>query len=140
MKKVLAFILAGCLIVLAPLASYATVKSFTRFSVDVPQGWEASEDGNVVALLAPGHAAAVSIAVDSAQDMSAADLAKAMSTQLKGSAPVQGDDGGYGFTFKNPAGVESQSMLYVEKNEYILVTITGDHPDIANILDSIEEK
>lgn len=125
--------------VLAPTASFATIQTFTRFSVDVPQGWEASEDGSVVALLAPGHVAALSIAVDSAENMSPEVLASAMASQLKGSSPTPTDDGGYEFSFQNPSGVESHSLLYVEDNEYILITMTGNHPDFVRILQSLED-
>ena len=102
-------------------ASFAAVQSFTHFSVDVPQGWEAAEDGGVVSLLAPGHAAAVSIAVDGAEGMTTEKLATTMATQLKGSAPVAIDGGGYSFTFKNQSGVESKSTLFVTNNQYVML-------------------
>lgn len=117
----------------------AEIKTFSKMSVDVPSGWTAQEDGSVVALIAPDKSAAISIAMDSTQGMSGLDLAKVMSTHLNGSDP-KADDGGFTFTFKNSQGVESTSILYAEGGEYVMFTITGKHPQIPGILDSIKEK
>lgn len=139
MRKVVLLVFTICLMTLMSSASFAAVQSFKDFFVDVPSGWQAWENGNVVALVAPGQTAPMSIAMDSAQDMSAEDLATAFAEQLKGTAPEATNDGGYEFTFKNASGVDSQSTLYVEDNQYILITLTGDHPDFLKIIDSLEE-
>ena len=68
------------------------------------------------------------------------NAAKAMATQLKGSAPVAVDAGGYAFTFKNQNGVESKSTLFVNNNQYVMITVTGSHPDIQGILKTIKDK
>ena len=140
MRKIGAVILGCGLVLSMATASLAAVRSFSHFSVDVPQGWEAAEDGEVVSLLAPGHVAAISVAVDGAEGMTTENLAKAMATQLKGSAPVAVDAGGYAFTFKNQNGVESKSTLFVNNNQYVMITVTGSHPDIQGILKTIKDK
>lgn len=136
MKKLL---LAALLVLGMAMSASAAVKSFKSFSIDVPDGWTATEDGSVVALIAPGNACALSIASDSAGGMKGEDVAKAMSQQLKGTAP-QAQDGGYAFTFKNQNGVESKCFVMVEDNKFVMLTITGDHPQLGQILDSIEDK
>lgn len=140
MKKVASIMFGVSLVLSMATAALANVQSFKHFSIDVPQGWEAAEDGEVVSILAPGHTAAVSIAVDSAEGMTTENLAKAMSTQLKGSTPVAADAGGYAFTFKNQSGVESKSTLFVNNNQYVMITVTGSHPDVPKILQSIKDK
>lgn len=140
MNKFTSVVWSLCFVLSMATASFANVQSFKHFSVDVPQGWEAAEDGEVVSMLAPGHAAAVSIAVDSAEGMTTENLAKTMSTQLKGSTPVAVESGGYAFTFKNQSGVESKSTLFVNNNQYVMITVTGNHPDVPKILQSIKDK
>lgn len=140
MNKLVSLVFAGCFVLAMATASFANVQSFSHFTVDVPQGWEAAEDGEVVSILAPGHTAAVSIAVDSAEGMTTENLAKTMATQLKGSTPVAANGGGYAFTFKNQNGVESKSTLFVNNNQYVLITVTGSHPDVPHILQSIKDK
>jgi len=140
MNKVVSIIFGMYLVLSMAAASFANVQSFKHFSVDVPQGWEASEDGEVVSMLAPGHAAAVSIAVDSAEGMTTENLTKEMAAQLKGSSPVAVDAGGYAFTFKNQSGVESKSTVFVNNNQYVMITVTGSHPDIPHILQTIKDK
>jgi hypothetical protein len=140
MNKALSMLFCLCLALSTATAAFANMQSFKHFTVDVPQGWDAAEDGEVVSILAPGHTAAISIAVDSAEGMTTENLAKAMSTQLKGSAPVAADAGGFAFTFKNQSGVESKSTLFVNNNQYVMITVTGSHPDVPRILQSLKDK
>ncbi|WP_027177821.1 hypothetical protein [Maridesulfovibrio bastinii] len=138
MKKISIPVLVCLIMLLVPVVSFATMQTFSNFSIDVPQGWQTMENGNVVALIAPDRSASMSIAFDSAQGMSAADLANAFVLQMKGSTPQPLDDGGYAFTFTTANGIESQSILYVEGNQYMMITTTGDHPDFGRIIDSLE--
>jgi hypothetical protein len=135
-----AIVLLSMILVLAFSSTvFAAKMTFTKFSVEVPNGWSASEDGSVVALIAPKNVAALSIAVDNAEGASAKDLAGAMSAQLKGTKPKKDGDG-YEFTFKNQNGVSSKSILYVSGKEFIMFTITGEHPDIVKILESVKDR
>jgi hypothetical protein len=136
MKKLLLTLLF--LFVMVASASGSTV-TFPKFTVDVPEGWTYSQDGTVVALLAPGHTAAISIVRDKTQGMTGKDLATAMSRQLKGTKPIPADDG-FRFTFKNKHGVESKSFLAINGEEYIMFTITGQDPHISQILNSIKDR
>lgn len=140
MHKIVSIAFSCGLVLAMATASFANVQSFTHFSVDVPQGWQATEDGEVVSLLAPGNAAAVSIAVDSAEGMNTENLAKTMATQLKGSSPVAVDAGGFAFAFKNQSGVESKSTVFVNNNKFVMITVTGSHADIPQILKTIKDK
>ncbi len=139
MQKIITLVLTGCLMLFLCTVSFAGTRSFSHFSVNVPDGWEASETGNVVALLAPGHTAALSIAVDDSQGASGEVLAQAFAKQLNGTAPEAIDDDGYQFTFKNPSGIESRCLLYTEDNQYMLVTMTGENDAFGDIIGSLEE-
>ena len=138
MKKKLAFILVCLLMVMAPAVSFATVKNFANLSIDVPEGWQPTENGSVVALIAPDRSASMSIVVDSAQGLSVKELTDIFVAQMKGSTPESTGDGGFAFTFTPPNGVESHSVVYVEDNQYVMITMTGYHPDMDKILDSLQ--
>jgi len=135
MKRLL---LALFLVLSMAIAASAAEVQFSKFKVTVPNGWTSSEDGDTVALLAPGNAAAISIVATEAENKTAAALAKEVARELKGTTP-QPADGGYTFTFKNKNGVESKSVLFVENNELVMITITGSHPQIGEIIASIRE-
>jgi hypothetical protein len=120
---------------LAAMAQAATV-DYSRWTIDIPEGWKAEEEGKMISLLAPGNTAAVSIVWDDSEGFTAKDLSAAMSQKLKGTTPKP-DDGGYSFTFTNKADVESMSILYVVEQEYYMLTITGKHPQLGGILKSV---
>ena len=42
----------------------ASAREFSKFSIDIPQGWNAMEENGVVAVTAPGNEAAISIAAE----------------------------------------------------------------------------
>jgi hypothetical protein len=125
-------------IAMATAAAAGTV-AFSKIKVDVPDGWTASEEDKTIALYAPKNVAAISIVWDDTGGFSGKELAKAMSAELKGTAPVS-EDGGYSFTFKNKNGVSSKSILMADGKEYMMLTITGEHPQLARVLNSIKEK
>ena len=56
MNRIASIVFGLCLMLSMTTVSFANTQSFKHFSVDVPQGWEAAEDGEVVSILAPGHA------------------------------------------------------------------------------------
>lgn len=139
MKKIIILLMMACMLALAPASSFATVQSFTNFTLDVPDGWTATENGSVLALIAPGNVASMSIVLDDSQGMDIASLANVFVSQMHGENLQATDDGGYEFSFKNPAGIDSHSILYLEDGKYLLMTVTGEHPDMGRILDSLQE-
>lgn len=135
MKRVL---LGLILVLLLAFSASAAEMKFPKFKVNVPDGWTTTQDGETVALFAPGNAAAVSIVRAGAENKNAETLAKEMSKELKGTEPT-GSDGAYMFTFNNKSGVQSQCILTVEDNEFVMITVTGSHPQVAEILESLSD-
>ncbi|MDR2488178.1 MAG: hypothetical protein LBD42_01550 [Desulfovibrio sp.] len=130
-------LLAFCLT--ASLA-FAGVMSFPKFKVNVPDGWEASQEGPTVILAANDKSASISITIAETEGMAIKDLAMGFSQALSGSEPqADTESGGYQFTFKKGA-VESDALLTVEGKNYLLLVVTGENPQIQNILGSLEEK
>lgn len=140
MKKIL---VAFLFVLTFSLGASAAVKDFAHFSADVPDGWTAQADGSVVAFLAPGNAAALSIAYDKTGGMAGDALAKAMSQALKGSAPQTVDKDQFTFEFTQN-GVKSTCFMAVEGDTYVMFTITDPsgkfQTQIDGIIDSLEEK
>lgn len=129
-------LLAAVTILAAAGGAWAAPRAFSKYTLDIPEGWTAHEDGNVVAIYGPYNVAAISIVMDTADGMTALSIAEAMSGQLRGSRPRPTPDG-YVFTFKNQNGVDSLSRISVAGDAFVMVTVTGDHPQAAGILNSI---
>jgi hypothetical protein len=134
-------ILALLALCLTAATVFAEVKSFPKFKVNVPAGWETSQEGPTVGLVAKDQSASISITVDDMQGKALKDLAAAMSQELKGSAPQANPEGGYEFTFKQ-GEVESSVFISADDNgkQYYMIVVTGENPQIAEILNSLEEK
>jgi len=135
MGKLMTFV-AAVAVLAAAGAAWAAPKAFSKYTLDIPEGWAAHEDGNVVAIYGPYNTAAISIVLDTADGMTALSIAEAMSGQLRGSRPRPTPDG-YVFTFQNHNGVDSISRISVAGGAFVMVTVTGDHPQAAGILNSI---
>ncbi|MHC1725979.1 MAG: hypothetical protein AB9866_08245 [Syntrophobacteraceae bacterium] len=133
------FALALLLVLCTALSVSAAEMEFARFKVTVPDGWTTTQDGETVALFAPGNVAAISIVVANAENKNAATLAKEMSRELKGTKP-QAAEGGYTFTFKSKNGVQSRSVISEENNEFMMLTITGSHPQVDKVIQSLRDK
>ncbi|MDD2967055.1 MAG: hypothetical protein PHN64_06175 [Desulfovibrionaceae bacterium] len=136
MKKL---ILTLALVLGLAFSASAAVKDFGAYTLDVPEDWNTSQDGSTTAIIAKDNSAAISITLETTDGMSAADLAKAFSDQLKGTAPVKMADNAYSFTFKQN-DVESKGMLQVEGDKYMLVVITGENPKVDTIMGSLKDK
>ena len=70
MKKLL---LALTLVAVFAAASFAGVQDFGKFTIDVPEGWTATQDGETVGIVKNDNSAALSISVDSKAVLSGDD-------------------------------------------------------------------
>ena len=122
------------------LPAMAQTKDFGKFKMLVPAGWTDAVDGSTVSLKAPDKSAAITITIGDREGASAAVIAKAFSKEFNGSAPEEDEDGDCTFTFKNASGVDAHAAVSIEGKNFILITLTGEHPDADKILESIEEK
>ena len=123
-------------------AAWADTQAFTKFTIDVPADWTASQEGPTVILVANDKSASISITVDATGGASVKDLAAAFSKELGGSEPKpESESGGYEFTFSK-GEAESQALIVVddETKEYAMFVVTGDNPKIGDIINSLEDK
>ena len=136
MKKLLAIAL------LLLLSSSAFAQEFNKFSMDIAKGWTFIDEGSVV-IMAPDKEAAVSIACNTLEGVTAEAAAAAFSKKLNGSTPRKEKDGMYSFTFTSN-GVESKSFCSLKDNRFTLITVTdptGRHgKTIQEMLATLKEK
>lgn len=139
MKRLL---IALTLVVVFAAASFAGVQDFGKFTVDVPEGWTASQDGETVAIVKKDNTASMSITVDSTDGSSLKELADAFVEAL-GGRNLQVSDGTYQFEMTNANGVDSKAVLSGDDKNYALFVMTGienAREDMSKILDSVKEK
>ena len=134
--------MALTLVAIFAAASFAGVQDFGKFTIDVPEGWTAEQDGETVGIVKNDNSAAVSISVDTLDGDSLKDFADAFVKELNGK-DLQFEDGAYKFVFSNANGVESKAVLSCDDKNYALFVITGAEnapDDIVKMMDSIVEK
>ena len=139
MKRLLT---ALTLVAIFAAASFAGVQDFGKFTIDVPEGWTAEQDGETVGIVKNDNSAAMSISVDSLDGASLKECADEFVKALNGKN-LQLADGTYTFDFTNANGVLSKAVLSGDDKNYALFVITGaeNAPDeISKMLDSVVEK
>ena len=134
--------LAAVLALVLASAAFAGVQDFGSFTVDVPAGWTATQDGETVGIVKNDNTASISISVDSTDGASAKELADAFVEALKGKNLKQ-DSGAYTFSFDNGNGVNSEAILMAEGGKYALFVVTGKEnapAEVSAIVNSLTEK
>jgi hypothetical protein len=99
-------------------------------------------EGPTAILIAKDKSASISITIAPMEGETLANLAKAFSKTLKGSNPEPYEEsGGFSFTFKSGAA-ESKALLMEnpDTKEYVLIAITGENPQVGEILSSMSDK
>ena len=110
-------------------------------TVDVAPGWSYEGEGDNIMLLAEDESCAIAIIVSDAQGMtSSEEIAKAMADEHNGSEVSKIDDDTYLYTFKNEAGVDTKVFVGIEEGKLKVLSITGDHKDVEDMISSITEK
>ena len=146
MKRLAVF--AAIVAVFSAAAAFGAVQDFGKFTVDVPAGWTASQNGPTAIINKDDNTAAMSLTVDSAQGNSAKDLAEAFVENFKGSfakvsAPEADEDGDYAWVMTNGAGVDTHALLRADDGDYMLITMTGLETageEISAMLGSVQDK
>ena len=115
----------------------AAAQDFGAFSLDVPEGWTAAE-GGAVAVIAPGNAAAVTIAAENLEGVSPEEGARIISRKLGGSEPQKTADDEYSFQFVRN-GVTSRSLFRAREDRFMLITITDSTGKHGKTIDAMLE-
>ncbi len=132
--------LALCLLLLWSASAWGDVMEFRHFSLDVPEGWTASEDGPVVSVVAGDKSASLTITMDSPNGSTIGELAAGFSLELGGTVPEKDSDGNYTFELH---GGNSQAMIMGDEDFYMLIIASGmgiNSDALIEILASLEMK
>ncbi len=130
------------LVALFAATAFAGVQDFGKFTVDVPEGWTAEQDGETVGIVKNDNTASASITVDGTDGASLKEIADAFVEALNGKN-LQAVDGSYQFEFDNQNGVNSKAFLSGDDKNYALIVVTGlenAQDDISRMIDSLQEK
>ena len=125
------FVLSVLAVLFTAACAFGAVQDFGKFTLDIPEGWTANQDGSTVAVTKNDNTAAMSMTLDSAGGASLEELAAAFAKELNASDPKPTGDGDYTFMFKNQNGVDSNCLISGGEGMYILVVMTGD--DVAGM-------
>ena len=125
MKRIL-----GLVVVFAALfATAAFGEQFGDLSIEVADGWTASQEGSTVAIIKDDNTASLSITLESADGASLEELANAFAQKLGGSAPqlmTEGVfEGDYAFEFTNANGVKCDALISGGDTYYLLIVVAG---------------
>ncbi|MBQ7154889.1 MAG: hypothetical protein IJR85_04975 [Synergistaceae bacterium] len=118
----------------------ADIQEFRYFSLDVPDGWTATEDGAVVTVTDDAKISSLAITADSPEGRSIEELAVLFSRELNGSDPEKDEDGAYTFEFD---GGDSQAVIDGDEDLYLMIIGKGIEKNgevMAEILGSLEMK
>ena len=131
-------------------SSSSGVRKFDYFSVKVPEGWTAQQQGATVVIKSTTSDASLSIAIASRGAASFEEIVNRLCEQMKGKDLTHDDkDGSWNFQYKNTAGIDCVAVLLEIKNDgekdtglYVVVAISGyddeDEKVIDEIMDSME--
>ena len=144
MKRI---VLAAAVAALFAAAAFGAVQDFGKFTLDIADGWTATQTGPAVVITKDDKTASMSITIDSAQGNSAETLAAAFVESFKPSfekvgTPEKDEEGDYSWDMVTN-GVETHAMLSVDGDNYMLITMTNAEAaadDMMAILNSVKEK
>ena len=126
-------------VMLIASCAYGEIQEFTDFSLDVPEGWTAREEGHVVNVNAYDGSASLTITTDKPGESTIGELAEMFSRELGGTVPEKDEDDNYSFEFSDGDG---QAVITGDSDFYMLIIGTGidTSNQIGEILDSLEMK
>ena len=137
------FALAALVVALTAVCAFGAVQDFGKFTLDIPTGWTATQDGSTVGIVKDDNTASMSITIDSTEGAALKDIAEELSKELSGTKPEADSDGNYSFDFMNQNDVNSHCIITAEEGEYALLVLTGSEnapDDMTAILGSFKMK
>ena len=145
MKRLLAVL---ALTALLASSAFAATHDFGAFTVDVLDGWTASQDGPTAIITKNDNTASLTITLADTEGASLGDLANAFVEEFKKtftsvSAPAKDAEGDYTFEMVNANGVKSSALLTGDDAQYCLFVMTGIEAagdEISAMLGSVKDK
>ncbi len=118
----------------------ANVQEFRYFSLDIPDGWSAKEEGKIVTVKADDNSGSLVIMSGDPEGQSIGDMAAFFALEFNGTMPMKDDDGNYTFEFNKG---RSQAIVSGDEGFYMIIVGNGieNNGDVLGaILKSLEMK
>ena len=138
MKRII--FLALIILALSASLSYGEVQEFTKFTMDIPEGWTAKEDGQTVSVTKNDETALVSVTIGPLKILTLEQVAEAFRENLGGTKLEKDKDGSYKFSFNDG---NARTLLSQTGEEYIFFVMDGINTagdEIISILSSLKDK
>ena len=103
---------------------------FSRFTVDVPQGWTASPNTGGCQISSPDGASSVSIQINRSGGKSALELAQLIAADMPGEKNIEEEDGGVNI-YATIDGVRVAVTVVADDDKFLVITVAG--PDSATL-------
>lgn len=135
-------LLVLALVVFAASMAFAGVQDFGAYTIDVPAGWTAEQDGETVGFVKNDNSASMSISYDTTDGASLKEIADAFVEAL-GGKNLKNTELGYNFQMTNQNGIESDCLVIGDEAHYALIVVTGGEnaeDEIMGMIASIQEK
>lgn len=120
--------------------AYADIHEFKYFSLDIPEGWTAHEEGAVVRVNADDDSGSLVIMPGVPEGKSIGDIAANFALEFNGTMPEKDDEGNYTFEFNNG---RSQAIVTGDEEFYMIIVGNGIENNgevLGAILESLEMK
>ena len=135
--------LAAVLALALASVSFAGVQDFGVFTVDVPSGWTAEQDGTTVGFVKNDNTASMSVTVDENDGSSIDDLVAMFVKELNGKNLTKDKEGNAVFDFTTANGVTSKAVLNCDAKHFALIVLTGvenAQSEMYSIIDTLNFK
>ena len=119
MKKLCALILG---LVLTAGTACAELQTFGNISLNVADGWAASQIGNTLVLMKGDLSSSLTVSQGETGDRAISDLAHEFALKFNGTMPKKNDTVGYEFTFRDGA---SHAVFSGDNGAYVLIVMTN---------------
>ena len=119
MKNICALILG---LALTAGTACAELQTFGNISLNVADGWAASQIGNTLVLMKGDLSSSLTVSQGETGDREISDLAHEFALKLNGTMPKKNDTGGYEFSFGNGA---SHAIFSGDNGAFILIVMTN---------------
>lgn len=150
MKRLL--LLSVILALVLSSAAFGEVHDFGRFTLDVPEGWTASQTGDTIAVTRDDNMAQVTVMITNAEGNSLKDIAEYEAKAYKENGftevtePERNSNGSYSFSAVNPYGAATSVSMTIFGDNLIDISVViaqgneGAASEIDKILGSLSMK
>ena len=142
-KLITPLCLAACLALAAPATAAVQTfgPDFSKFTIDVPDGWTAKPQDGGCQLISPDQNSSFSVQVQKNGGKSASELIKLIGNQLGGKILLSKDmNPNQSIMEVELNGVKLKLMVMVEGDKFLTVTMAGSDEDtMTKIMDTVKE-